>query len=128
MLAYDFPVLGAFMTMLWFFLWVMWLFLLFRTISDVLRSDDLAGGAKLGWMLVVLLFPYLGVFAYVMLRGDGMARREAERRERIEEAFHSHMLAAHGGLSGELTELAQLRDRGVLNEEEFQQQKARLLA
>jgi hypothetical protein len=128
MLAYDYPVMGAFLTMLWFFLWVMWLFLLFRTISDVLRSTDLSGATKVGWMLGVILFPYLGVFAYVILRGEGMAGREAERRERIEEAFRAHLREARGVPTEELTRLGELRERGVIDEDEFRQQKARLLA
>jgi hypothetical protein len=128
MLAYDFPVLGAFLTMLWFFLWIMWLFLLFRTLTDILRSQDLRAPVKVAWVVAVLLFPYLGVFAYLLLRGNGMAQRDAERRERIHEALRAHLLSAHPSPTDELTKLAELRDRGVLNDAEFQQQKARLLA
>jgi hypothetical protein len=112
--------------MLWFFLWVMWLYLLFSTLGDILRSEDLPGVAKVGWILGVLVFPYLGVLVYVLLRGDGMAARTAQRRQRLDEALRDHLASDHGRV-GELTRLAELRDRGVLNEAEFEQEKARLL-
>ena len=128
MLAYDFPVLGAFVTMIWFFLWVMWLFLLFRTLGDILRSQDMSGATKVAWMVCVFFLPYLGVFAYVLLRGDGMARREQDRHERAEEAFRAHVRAVQAGPSEELARLAALRDQGILTDAEFQQEKAKLLA
>lgn len=128
MLAYDFPVLGAFLTMLWFFLWVLWLFLLFRTIGDILRSEDLHGASKLAWLVAVIVFPYLGVFTYVLLRGDSMALHDAERRARIDAVLRGYGHASLGGSAGELTQLAELRSSGVIDEVEFQQQKARLLA
>jgi len=128
MLAYDFPVLGAFLTMFWFFLWVMWLFLLFRTIGDILRSEDLKGGTKVLWLLAVLVFPYLGVFAYVLARGDVMAYNDDKRRQRLEAAVRRHMTVPPTSPSDELTKLAGLRDSGVLSEAEFQQQKEKLLA
>jgi hypothetical protein len=128
MLAYDFPVLGAFLTMFWFFLWVMWLFLLFRTIGDILRSEDLKGGTKVLWLLAVLVFPYLGVFAYVLARGDVMAYNDDKRRQRLEAAVRRHMAVPPTSPGDELTKLAGLRDSGVLSEAEFQQQKEKLLA
>ena len=62
-LAYDFPLLATFWAMFIFFLWIVWLLLLFRTVMDIFRSDDLGGFAKFVWLLVVVIAPYLGVFA-----------------------------------------------------------------
>lgn len=128
MLAYDFPVLGAFLTMLWFFLWVMWLFLLFRTIADIFRSQDMRGITKVVWLVCVLLLPYLGVFAYVIVRGDGMARRDAERHQRAEQELRDYMSDLQPTPATELSRLASLRADGVLTDAEFAQQKAKLLA
>lgn len=131
MLAYDFPVAGAFLTMLWFFLWIMWIMLLFRTITDIFRSDDLGGVAKTVWLVVILVLPYLGVFVYLIARGTGMSRRDHQRAAAAEDAFKEYVRNAAGsggGSADELAKLAELRDRGVINDAEFAQQKAKLLA
>lgn len=136
MLAYDYPVLGLFLTMLWFFLWVMWLFLLFRVVADIFRSDDLGGFAKVLWMLLVLVLPYLGVFIYVIARGSAMSRRDREDQQAADAALREYIREAAGttgttgtaGSADELAKLADLRDRGVLSEDEFRTQKAKLLA
>jgi hypothetical protein len=130
MLAYDYPVLGVFFTMLWFFLWVMWLFLLFRVIADIFRSDDLGGFAKVMWFVLVLFLPFLGVFIYVIARGQSMAQRDMERQQAANEQFRSYVRDAAttgGGTADELTKLADLRDRGVITEQEFATSKAKLL-
>jgi hypothetical protein len=131
MLAYDFPVLGAFLALLWFFLWVTWIFLLFRTIGDIFRSDDLSGVGKVVWLVAILVLPYLGVLAYVIVRGAGMGRRDLDRAVAAEEAFTSYlraMVSTGGGAADELAKLADLRDRGVIDDAEFQQQKRKILA
>lgn len=130
MFAYDFPVMGAFLSFLWFFLWVMWIFLLFRTFGDIIRSDDLSGVGKVIWLIVILVLPYLGVFLYVIVRGTGMGRRDHERSVAAEEAFKSYVretASTGGGVASELVALADLRDRGVIDDTEFQQQKAKIL-
>jgi hypothetical protein len=129
MLAYDFPLLGAFLTMLWFFIWVMWLFLLFRTVADIFRSEDLSGVAKVAWLIFVIVLPYLGVFVYIIARGTGMTRRDIERHRAAEEAFRGYIReTASSGPADELQKLADLRERGVISEAEFEQQKARVLS
>lgn len=129
MLAYDYPLLGLFLTMLWLFLWVFWMFLVIRTVLDIFRSSDLGGGGKLLWLIFVLLLPYLGVFAYVVVRGAGMTDRELQRAEARDAGVREFIREAAGGrgTADELTKLADLRDRGVLSGDEFAQQKARLL-
>lgn len=132
MFAYDFPILSLFWTMLLLFLWVMWFFLLFRTVIDIFRSDDLGGFSKFLWLVFVILLPYLGVFVYVIIRGRGMTVRDIERARANEAAFRTYVQEAAGttggGTAAELAQLADLRDRGVINEAEFNQQKAKLLA
>lgn len=132
MFAYDFPLLGVFWAMLLFFLWVVWIILLVRTVFDIFRSDDMGGFGKATWLLFVVVLPYLGVFAYLIVRGAKMGQREFERANAHEEHFRQYVRevagTGGGGRTGELSKLADLRDRGVLSEDEFLQEKARILA
>ncbi len=130
MIAYDYPLLGMFWTMLWFFVWISWLILLFRVIGDIFRSADLGGFAKTIWFLVVLFLPFLGVFIYVVARNDNMRANDLAAAQAHDAAFKSYVRStvATGGSADELTKLADLKDRGILTEAEFAQQKAKLLA
>ena len=130
MLAYDYPVLGAFWTMLWIVVWVVWLFVLFRVIFDIFRSDDLSGWGKALWMIFVVLLPYLGVFVYVIARGRGMGDRDIREAKARKESFDAYVrdATASGGTADELAKLADLKDRGVISDAEFEQQKSKLLA
>lgn len=131
MFAYDYPILGLFWTMLIFFLWFAWLMLLFRVFADIFRSEDLGGFSKAIWTIAVILLPFLGVFVYVIARGQSMGERDIARARENEAAFRSYVQDAAGSSTGtadELARLAQLRDSGVLTDAEFAQQKAKLLA
>jgi Short C-terminal domain/Phospholipase_D-nuclease N-terminal len=115
--------------MLWFFFWILWLFLLVRILLEIFRSD-LGGWGKAGWSLFVIVLPFLGVLVYLIARGDKMGEREVAEAQAQEDAFRSHVRhAAHGdGSAEQLTKLADLRSRGVITEEEFQQGKAKILS
>lgn len=76
----DYPLLNLFLTMLYFFLWVMWFFLLFKVITDLFRDHSLSGWAKAGWLIVVLVLPYLGVFLYLVVRGGACGSVTSPRR------------------------------------------------
>jgi uncharacterized membrane protein YcjF (UPF0283 family) len=134
-LAYNYPVLGAFLTMLWFFLWVIWIIILFRVILDIFRSHDLGGWGKAGWLFFVIVLPFLGVFVYLIARGHKMAERDKEAAEAQDAAFRSSVRdaaagAGNGGTStaDQISKLAVLRDPGLISDAEFEQQKARVLA
>ncbi|MBY8879038.1 SHOCT domain-containing protein [Actinacidiphila acidipaludis] len=132
-LAYDYPVLGAFWTAMWVFLWVLWIFLLFRVVLDIFRDDSMSGGAKTGWLVFVVLLPFLGVFVYVVARGTGMGRREQRHAESQQKAFDDYIRKTAGASDGgghadQLARLAQLRADGTLSEEEFQKAKERVLS
>lgn len=126
----NFPMLDSFLTMLWFFLWIMWLFLLFRVVIDIFRDDRLGGGAKAGWLIFMLVLPFLGVLVYLITRGGGMgARAAAEARDR-QEAMDTYIrTTAADAMSpaNELEKLAHLRADGTLSEAEYEQAKARVL-
>ncbi|MFJ2770716.1 SHOCT domain-containing protein [Streptomyces sp. NPDC087300] len=137
----DYPLLDLFLTMLFFFLWIMWLFLLFRVVMDVFRDEELSGWAKAGWLIFCIVLPYLGVLVYVIVRGRGMGQRDVERSRKAEAAFQDYIrkTAADGkqggadGASGpsgtdELARLAALHDSGSLTDDEFARAKTKLLA
>jgi hypothetical protein len=129
MLAYDYPILGLFWTMMIFFLWVAWLILLFRVFADIFRSD-MGGGAKALWSIFVILLPFLGVFIYVIANGKAMGQRDiaaAQQRDAETQAY-IRQAAGSGGNADELAKLAALRDQGALTDEEFAAQKAKLLS
>ena len=130
MLAYDYPLLDVFMTMLFFVLFVVWLILLVHVLGDLFRDPDESGWAKAGWVLLLVVFPYIGVLIYIVSRGSGMAVRTLERAQAQEQAMQSYVQTTAGpsGTAEELSRLADLRDRGVLTEDEFNQQKAKILA
>ncbi|WP_432056869.1 SHOCT domain-containing protein [Streptomyces sp. bgisy022] len=130
-LAYDYPLLGAFWTMLMIFLWIMWFILLFRIITDIFRDDGLSGWAKTGWLVFCILLPFLGVFVYVIARGKDMGRRETNRARAQLDEFDAYVRkTAAGGTSSvdELTRLTEIRDRGALTDEEFNRAKELVLS
>ena len=125
----GYPLLDAFWTMLWFFLWILWFFLLFRVILDIFRSKDLGGWGKAGWLIFVIILPFLGVFVYLIARGGKMNQRDVEDAQAADQAMRAYVrdAASEGSTADELTKLADLRDRGVISEGEFQQSKAKVL-
>ncbi|WP_329286351.1 SHOCT domain-containing protein [Streptomyces sp. NBC_00691] len=132
----DYPLLNLFWTMLWFFLWIMWLFLLFKVIGDIFRDHSLNGWAKAGWLVLCILLPYLGVLVYVIARGKSMGERDVKRARESEAAFQDYIRKTastqEGGGGGsatqELARLAELKDKGAITPEEFEKAKARVLA
>ena len=130
MLAYDYPLLGAFWTVFWIFIWVAWIVLLFRVFVDIFRSRDMGGVAKAVWSIFVILVPFLGVFVYLIARGGKMHERDIENAKAQEQQFQGYVREVAGttDVADQLTKLGQLRDQGVISEAEFTAQKAKLLA
>ncbi|MFJ3875839.1 SHOCT domain-containing protein [Streptomyces sp. NPDC090077] len=130
----DYPLLDAFLTMLYFFLWVMWFFLLFKIVSDIFRDDDLSGWGKAGWTAFVCLLPFLGVFVYLLARGRGMGERDLKQVREQEQAFQSYVRQAAASApsapttGSELASLAALRDHGDITPAEYEQAKSKVLA
>ncbi|MFJ3925282.1 SHOCT domain-containing protein [Streptomyces sp. NPDC090022] len=129
----DYPAMSVFWTMLWFFLWIMWLFLLFKVVMDIFRDHEMSGWGKAGWLIFCIVLPFLGVLVYVIVRGRGMTQRDMRQAKESEAAFQDYIRKAAGSSSGgssvdELARLAELKDKGALSEAEFQQAKAKLLS
>jgi hypothetical protein len=131
MLATDYPVLDAFLTILYFFLFIIWIWLLIMVFFDIFRSHDMGGGAKALWAIFIIIMPFLGVFVYLLVRGGSMHERSAQEAARNQKAFDQYVRQAAGtsgaDTASQLSKLAELKDKGVLNEEEFQSEKAKLL-
>jgi hypothetical protein len=123
----SFPLLDAFLTMLWFFLWILWIFLLVQIIMDIFRSDDLTGWGKAGWLMLVVLVPLFGVLVYLIAHGVAMHDRRAHAVQAQDEASRRYVRdAAGGGSVDELSKLADLHDRGVLSDAEFERGKVKI--
>jgi lysylphosphatidylglycerol synthetase-like protein (DUF2156 family) len=124
------PLFDLFITMLWFFLFVAWIWLLISVYADVFRSEDLGGGAKAAWVLFVLVLPYVGVFIYLIARGGDMQDRAAQQAREAQRAAEARIreIAGQPSPADELAKLATLRDQGALTSEEFASQKVKLLA
>ena len=126
----DYPLLNAFWTMLIFFLWILWFFLLFRIIIDIFRSKDLGGGGKALWLIFVCILPVLGVFVYLIARGTGMTERDMQQYADQEAAFKSYVQQAAGSggsAADELAKLGDLKAKGVISEDDYNKAKAKVL-
>ena len=131
----DYPLLNVFWTMLWFFLWIMWLFLLCKVITDIFRDHSLNGWAKAGWLIFCIVLPYLGVLVYVIARGKSMGARDVKQARESEAAFQDYIRktagtpeGGGGGATAELARLADLKEKGAITPEEFEKAKAKVLA
>ena len=130
MLAYDFPLLAMFWTVMFWFLWVAWILLVFKVIVDIFRSGDLGGVGKALWAIFVVVLPWLGVLVYLIVRGGTMAERDQQLAVAHENEVQAYIqrAAASGSTADELSKLAALQAQGVISDTEFAQQKARLLS
>jgi Phospholipase_D-nuclease N-terminal len=123
----SYPLLNVFLTMMWFFLWVLWIFMVFWVIMDIFRSPDLNGWVKAGWVLLTILLPFLGVFIYLIARGSMMHQHQG--RSGGSDAYDlSDLAIPDDGQASEIRRLAALRDRSVITEAEFQQGKTKVLS
>jgi len=131
MLADEFGSGQVFLSMLWFFLFFIWIWLLIVIFGDIFRSDDLSGWGKALWSIFIIVLPYLGVFVYLIARGHKMQEHSAQAAQAQDAAMRQYVQnvagSPGGGAADEIARLADLRDRGVINEAEFQQAKAKAL-
>jgi hypothetical protein len=127
--AYTYPLLDLFWSMLWFFLFILWIWLLVVIFTDIFRSHDIGGWAKALWVIFIIVLPFLDVLVYLIARGGKMQERAGREAVQQQEAFDKYVreTAHSGGSADELVKLAGLRDRGVITDAEFQTQKAKLL-
>ena len=116
--------------MVWFFLFFIWIWILLVVFSDIFRSHDMGGGAKTLWVLFVIIFPYLGVFVYLIARGGKMQERAAREAAEQQKAFNQYVqqTAAGGSSADQLAQLADLKAKGSISDAEYDQLKAKIIA
>ncbi len=130
-LAATFGTGQVFLSMLYFFLFFIWIWLLITVFADIFRSHDLGGGAKALWTIFVVIMPFLGVFVYLIARGGKMHEHALEAAQAQDAAARAYIQQAAGaGVSpaDQVAQAAKLRDQGVISDEEFAQLKAKALA
>jgi hypothetical protein len=118
----SYPLLDVFLTMMWFFLWVLWIYLLVGVIADIFRSRDIGGWGKAGWLAFVIFLPFLGVFGYLIARGGGMADRQTGRAE------EARLNGQSDSRADQLAKLADLHDRGAISDADYQRSKDKVLS
>jgi Short C-terminal domain/Phospholipase_D-nuclease N-terminal len=130
--ASQFGTGQVFLSMLWFFLFFIWIWMLIVVFGDIFRSRDMGGWAKALWTIFVIVMPYLGVFVYLIARGRKMGEHAAEAASQQDAASREYIRSVvdsnGSGAAAEIARLADLRDRGAISEAEFQQAKAKALA
>jgi hypothetical protein len=130
--TYQYPILDFFLTMLYFFLFVIWIWLLIMVFMDVFRSHDMGGVAKALWVIFIIILPFLGVFVYLIARGGKMHERAAQQAAQQQKAFDQYVKQTAGASADttpdQLAKLADLKSQGVITDAEFDAQKTKILA
>ena len=128
----SYPLLNVFWSMFVFFLWIIWIWILIWIFIDIFRSHDLSGWAKALWVLFVLFIPLIGVLVYLIARGGKMHEHAAQDARQQDQEFRQYVQQAASSspasTADQLSKLAALRDRGVISAEEFEREKAKVLA
>ena len=128
----SYPLLNVFWSMLYFFLWIIWIWILIMVFIDIFRSHDLSGWGKALWFLFVLFVPLIGVLVYLIARGGKMQEHAARDDQQQDQQFRQYVQEAAASspanTADQLSKLAELRDRGVISAEEFDREKAKVLA
>jgi hypothetical protein len=129
-IAADYPFLDLIWTMVIFFLWIMWFWLLFTVFADIFRRHDLSGLGKTGWIVFTILLPFLGVFVYLITQNVGMTERQLERTRAQRDQFDEYVrqTASSGGAAAEIEKAKQLLDTGAITQAEFDAIKQKALA
>ena len=129
MLAYSF---GQVMwTMLVFFAWVIFFWLLFVVFGDLFRRRDISGWGKAGWTVFVILLPFLGILIYLIAEGKGMGERRLQDAQQAQSQMDTYVRSVAGSGAGsaeEITKAKALLDSGAISQAEFDQLKAKALA
>jgi predicted PurR-regulated permease PerM len=128
--SYNYPLLDFFWTIFEIFLWVIWIWILIWIFIDIFRSHDLSGFAKALWFIFVLFIPLIGVLVYLIVRGGSMHERAVQQAQQQDKEARQYIREAAGTESSadQLAKLADLRDRGVINADEFEREKAKILS
>jgi preprotein translocase subunit YajC len=129
-LAADYPFLDVLWTMIVFFLWIAWFWLLIKIFADIFRRRDISGGGKAAWLIFVIFLPFLGVFVYLIAHSRDMTERDMEQARAAQSQFDQYVqtVAGSGGTVGEIERAKGLLDAGTITQAEFDAIKQKALA
>ena len=131
MFAAEFGTGQVLWSLLWIFLFVVWIWLIIVLFTDIMRSDDLSGWAKALWALFIIFLPFIGIFAYLIVRGGGMSDRAVKEAQAQDDAMRSYVRSVSNGgdsAADQVEKLAKLHAEGKLTDEEFAAAKAKALS
>ena len=130
LVAADYPFLDVLWTMLIFFLWVIWFWILIGIIADIFTRHDIGGGKKALWIIFVIFAPFLGVLVYLIANSQGMAERRQKESKHAQAQMDDYVrsVASSGGAAGEIERAKGLLDSGAITAEEYDALKKKALA
>ena len=127
-IAADYPFMDVLWSMIIFFFWVIWIWIVITVLIDVFRRHDIGGWAKAAWVVFVVILPWLGVLVYLIVEHDGMRERSLSQAQAQRQEFDSYVRTTAGGSAGEIAQAKELLDSGAITQEEFAVLKAKALA
>jgi hypothetical protein len=126
--AADYPFMDVLWSMIIFFFWVIWIWIVVTVLVDIFRRHDIGGFAKAAWVIFVVILPWLGVLIYLIAQHDGMRDRRIKEVQEQKQAFDSYVRDAAGGSADEIARAKELLDSGTITQQEFDALKAKALA
>jgi Short C-terminal domain/Phospholipase_D-nuclease N-terminal len=127
-IAADYPFIDVLWTMIIFFFWVIWIWIVVTVLIDVFRRHDIGGFAKALWVIFVVILPWLGVLIYLIVEHDGMRERSMKQAQAQKDQFDQYVREASGGSADEIAKAKQLLDQGAITQDEFNALKAKALS
>jgi hypothetical protein len=127
-IAADYPFLDVLWTMILFFCWVAWIWIVITVFTDVFRRDDISGWGKAAWVVFVIIVPFLGVLVYLIAQHDGMRERSERQARAQKQEFDQYVREAAGGSAAEIAKAKELLDAGTITQEEFAALKAKAVS
>ncbi len=127
-MAADYPFIDVLWSMIIFFFWVIWIWIVITVLIDVFRRSDIGGWAKAAWVIFVVILPWLGVLIYLIVEHDGMRQRSVKQAQAQQQEFDDYVRDAAGGSAAEIAKAKELLDSGAITQEEFEALKAKALA
>jgi hypothetical protein len=129
-MAADYPFMDVLWSMIIFFFWVIWIWIVITVLVDIFRRHDIGGWAKAAWVVVVVILPWLGVLVYLIAQHDGMRERSMKQAQAQRREFDDYVrdTAGGGGSAADIAKAKELLDSGAITQQEFETLKAKALA
>ena len=130
LIATDYPLLEVFWTMLIFFAFFIWIWILVTVFADLFRRKDISGWGKTGWIIFVIVLPYLGVFVYLIAEHKGMTERTISQQQTTQAQMDQYVksVASTSDPTAQIANAKALLDQGTISQAEFDQIKQKALA